>query len=49
MIVNPFGGRGAGRKVFNTSVEPLLKAAGISYTMQGMILYSLFWQALDDL
>ena len=42
MIVNPFGGQGTGKKVFTTSVEPLLKAAGISYTMRGMIIsYSL--------
>ncbi|KAG0570231.1 hypothetical protein KC19_6G146200 [Ceratodon purpureus] len=34
VIVNPFGGQGTGKKVFTTSVEPLLKAAGISYTMR---------------
>lgn len=35
MIVNPFGGQGTGMKLFTTSVEPLLKAAGISYTLKG--------------
>jgi hypothetical protein len=38
VIVNPVGGRGAGRKVFTTVTEPLLKAAGISYTMRGVVL-----------
>lgn len=35
MIVNPFGGGGVGRKVYKNTVEPLLKASGISYTMRG--------------
>jgi len=34
VIVNPFGGQGTGRKLYTTSVEPLLKAAGISYTQK---------------
>lgn len=36
VIVNPFGGGGAGRRVYTTVVEPLLKAAGITITMQGV-------------
>jgi hypothetical protein len=42
VIVNPVGGRGAGRKVFTTVTEPLLKAAGISYTMRGVVLFYSF-------
>lgn len=38
VLVNPFGGRKTGRKVFSASVEPLLKAAGITYTVKGAIL-----------
>uniref|UniRef100_A0A7I4FBM7 sphingosine kinase n=1 Tax=Physcomitrium patens TaxID=3218 RepID=A0A7I4FBM7_PHYPA len=34
VLVNPFGGRKTGRKVFSASVEPLLKAAGITYTVK---------------
>ena len=40
MIVNPFGGDKAGRRVYTSSVEPLLQAAGIAITMQGMVLLS---------
>lgn len=36
VIVNPFGGDRAGTRVYTTTVEPLLKAAGISFTMQGV-------------
>jgi hypothetical protein len=42
VIVNPVGGRGAGRKVFTTVTEPLLKAASISYTMRGVVLFYSF-------
>ncbi|KAG0587837.1 hypothetical protein KC19_2G195200 [Ceratodon purpureus] len=34
VIVNPFGGDKAGRRVYTSSVEPLLQAAGIAITMQ---------------
>ena len=37
VIVNPFGGDKSGRRVYTTIVEPFLKAAGISFTMQGMV------------
>jgi len=35
VIVNPFGGEGAGKKLFLQIVEPLLLAAKISFTMKG--------------
>jgi sphingosine kinase len=35
VIVNPFGGDGIGKKVFARTVEPLLKAAGVTIIMQG--------------
>jgi sphingosine kinase len=35
VIVNPFGGDGIGKKVFARTVEPLLKAAGVTITMRG--------------
>lgn len=35
VIVNPFGGGGVGRKVYKNTVEPLLKASGVVYTMRG--------------
>ncbi|OAY69958.1 Sphingosine kinase 2 [Ananas comosus] len=34
IIVNPFGGKRCGRKIFQTEVMPLLEAAGILFTMQ---------------
>ncbi|KAH9549445.1 hypothetical protein CY35_10G020600 [Sphagnum magellanicum] len=34
VIVNPFGGDGIGKKVFARTVEPLLKAAGVTIVMQ---------------
>jgi len=37
VIVNPFGGEGAGMRVYTTVVEPLLNAAGISFIMQGVV------------
>ncbi|XP_037484559.1 sphingosine kinase 1-like [Triticum dicoccoides] len=33
-IVNPYGGKRGGRKIFQTEVLPLIEAAGIHYTMQ---------------
>jgi hypothetical protein len=44
VIVNPFGGDKSGRRVYTTSVEPLLKAAGIAITMEGALLSSLAWE-----
>lgn len=51
MIVNPFSGHGAGRKVYTTSVEPLLRAAGISYMMRGVIFFLtlVLAEALEEL
>uniref|UniRef100_A0A0E0ALF4 DAGKc domain-containing protein n=1 Tax=Oryza glumipatula TaxID=40148 RepID=A0A0E0ALF4_9ORYZ len=34
IIVNPYGGKRGGRKIFQTEVLPLIEAAGILYTMQ---------------
>ncbi|XP_038987700.1 sphingosine kinase 1-like isoform X1 [Phoenix dactylifera] len=34
IIVNPFGGKKSGRKIFHCEVKPLLVAADILYTMQ---------------
>lgn len=35
VIVNPFGGQGAGKTIFVQIVEPMLKAARIAYAMKG--------------
>lgn len=35
ILVNPFGGKKSGRKIFHSEVKPLLVAAGILYTVQG--------------
>ncbi|PNT74939.1 hypothetical protein BRADI_1g24730v3 [Brachypodium distachyon] len=34
IIVNPFGGKRSGRRIFQTEVLPLIEASGIQYTMQ---------------
>ncbi|KAF0906003.1 hypothetical protein E2562_009021 [Oryza meyeriana var. granulata] len=34
IIVNPYGGKRGGRRIFQTEVLPLIEAAGILYTMQ---------------
>uniref|UniRef100_A0A0E0LM81 DAGKc domain-containing protein n=1 Tax=Oryza punctata TaxID=4537 RepID=A0A0E0LM81_ORYPU len=34
IIVNPYGGKRGGRRIFQTEVLPLIEAAGIFYTMQ---------------
>jgi hypothetical protein len=35
VIVNPFGGKGAGKTIFVQIVEPMLQAARIAYAMKG--------------
>jgi hypothetical protein len=35
VIVNPFGGQGAGKTIFVQIVEPMLQAARIAYAMKG--------------
>lgn len=33
VFINPFGGKGQAQNIFNSSVEPLFRAAGVRYTV----------------
>ena len=38
--MNPYGGKRSGRSIFQNDVLPLIEAAGVLYTMQGLVMFS---------
>lgn len=40
ILVNPFGGKKCALELFHKQVKPLLAAADIQYTLQGMSLFA---------
>jgi hypothetical protein len=35
ILVNPFGGKKCGKKIYEAEIKPLFEAAGVNVTMQG--------------